>query len=199
MRKVLSRSLLTAAATTGVLAAAAGYAQADAGAGSSNSGSPGLLSGNTLEAPVDTPVNACGNTADVVGLLNPVFGNTCVTDADQGRGPRQQSPQQPDAEQPQQQPPGEQDSSRHTGRQQEKPVEQSSVPAPAAEPAAAPAGSPARGQAAAPVAETSSPGVTEQMLAETGSAGTGTAAAVGFGVLVGGVVLYRRASRRRGC
>jgi hypothetical protein len=28
--------------------------------------------------PVHVPVNACGNTADVIGLLNPAFGNTCV-------------------------------------------------------------------------------------------------------------------------
>ncbi|NEE48174.1 chaplin, partial [Streptomyces sp. SID8455] len=24
------------------------------------------------------PVNVCGNTINVVGLLNPAFGNTCV-------------------------------------------------------------------------------------------------------------------------
>lgn len=29
------------------------------------------------------PVNVCGNTINVVGLLNPAFGNTCVN----GGGP----------------------------------------------------------------------------------------------------------------
>ncbi|MEV0846527.1 chaplin [Streptomyces sp. NPDC049954] len=41
-------------------------------------GSPGVLSGNLLQAPVDVPVNLCGNTVDVLALLNPVFGNACA-------------------------------------------------------------------------------------------------------------------------
>ncbi|TLS46375.1 DUF320 domain-containing protein [Streptomyces montanus] len=41
-----------------------------------NSG--GLLSGNVVQAPVSIPVNACGNSVNVVGLLNPAAGNTCV-------------------------------------------------------------------------------------------------------------------------
>jgi hypothetical protein len=28
--------------------------------------------------PVHVPVNVCGNTISVIGLLNPAFGNTCV-------------------------------------------------------------------------------------------------------------------------
>ncbi|MET7725521.1 chaplin [Streptomyces mirabilis] len=40
-------------------------------------GSPGVLSGNHAQAPVDVPVNACGNSVDVVALLNPAFGNRC--------------------------------------------------------------------------------------------------------------------------
>ncbi|CAM5456438.1 Small membrane protein OS=Streptomyces fumanus OX=67302 GN=GCM10018772_46150 PE=4 SV=1 [Streptomyces fumanus] len=24
------------------------------------------------------PVNICGNTVDVIGVLNPTFGNTCI-------------------------------------------------------------------------------------------------------------------------
>ncbi|MEU8507676.1 chaplin [Streptomyces brevispora] len=42
--------------------------------------SPGVLSGNLIQAPVDIPVNACGNTVDVVGALNPAFGNRCEND-----------------------------------------------------------------------------------------------------------------------
>lgn len=78
MRKVLSRSILTAAATTGAVAIGAGCAQADAHAEGGGSGSPGVLSGNSVEVPVDAPVNVCGNTADVVGLVNPAFGNACT-------------------------------------------------------------------------------------------------------------------------
>lgn len=41
-------------------------------------GSAGLLSGNVVQAPVSIPVNACGNTVNVIGLLNPTGANTCV-------------------------------------------------------------------------------------------------------------------------
>jgi hypothetical protein len=43
-------------------------------------GSPGVLSGNVVQVPVHVPVNVCGNTIDVIGLLNPAFGNKCVND-----------------------------------------------------------------------------------------------------------------------
>ncbi|WP_329459657.1 chaplin [Streptomyces sp. NBC_01497] len=61
-----------------VLAGGAGMAAADAGAGAAAVGSPGVLSGNILQVPVHVPVNLCGNTVNVVGLLNPAFGNTCA-------------------------------------------------------------------------------------------------------------------------
>ena len=51
---------------------------ADAGAQGGAVGSPGVLSGNVIQAPINVPVNVCGNTINVVGLLNPAFGNTCV-------------------------------------------------------------------------------------------------------------------------
>ncbi|WP_442940664.1 chaplin [Nostoc sp.] len=41
-------------------------------------GSPGVLSGNLVQVPVHVPVNVCGNSISVIGLLNPAFGNTCV-------------------------------------------------------------------------------------------------------------------------
>ncbi|WP_030411664.1 chaplin [Streptomyces sp. NRRL S-1448] len=40
--------------------------------------SPGIGSGNLVQAPVHVPVNACGNTVSVVGILNPSFGNPCL-------------------------------------------------------------------------------------------------------------------------
>jgi hypothetical protein len=40
--------------------------------------SPGVVSGNLVQVPVHVPVNACGNTVSVIGLLNPAFGNYCV-------------------------------------------------------------------------------------------------------------------------
>ncbi|MFD7108289.1 chaplin [Streptomyces celluloflavus] len=40
--------------------------------------SPGVVSGNLVQVPVHVPVNACGNTISVIGLLNPAFGNYCA-------------------------------------------------------------------------------------------------------------------------
>ncbi|POX41962.1 hypothetical protein C3486_07005 [Streptomyces sp. Ru73] len=80
MRQVLAKGLLAAAATTGVLGVTGGAAFADAGASSESSNSPGVLSGNTVEAPVELPANACGNGVDVIGALNPSFGNGCASD-----------------------------------------------------------------------------------------------------------------------
>ena len=62
----------TATGATGTHAS--GGASAHGGA----SNSPGILSGNNVQVPIDVPVNACGDTVNVIGLLNPAFGNTCV-------------------------------------------------------------------------------------------------------------------------
>lgn len=43
-------------------------------------GSPGVLSGNVVQVPIHIPVNVCGNTVNVIGLLNPAFGNACIND-----------------------------------------------------------------------------------------------------------------------
>ncbi len=55
----------------------AGMAMADAGAQGEAVHSPGVGSGNVVQVPVHIPVNVCGNTVNVVGLLNPAFGNHC--------------------------------------------------------------------------------------------------------------------------
>ncbi|MFI5757576.1 chaplin [Streptomyces sp. NPDC051569] len=57
---------------------AAAPAMADAGAEGAAVGSPGVLSGNVVQVPVHVPINLCGNSINVIGLLNPTFGNTCV-------------------------------------------------------------------------------------------------------------------------
>jgi hypothetical protein len=77
MNRVARKGLVTAMVAGGVLASA-GYAQADSAAEGAGAGSPGVLSGNTVQVPVDVPANVCGNTVNVVGLLNPAMGNRCV-------------------------------------------------------------------------------------------------------------------------
>ncbi|MGW0365267.1 chaplin [Streptomyces sp. NPDC002990] len=68
-------------ATAGLAAAgAAGSAVADATAEGAAVGSPGVLSGNLLQVPVHIPINVCGNSVNVVGALNPAFGNVCIND-----------------------------------------------------------------------------------------------------------------------
>lgn len=89
MRQVTRKGLITVAAATGVLAVTGGYAHADSGANGSSSNSPGVASGNTVQVPVDVPVNVCGNTVNVIGLLNPATGNKCGNashDSDGGYG-----------------------------------------------------------------------------------------------------------------
>ncbi|WP_078967034.1 chaplin [Streptomyces sp. WM6378] len=77
MRRVAMKGLVTAVAAGGVLAAT-GYAYADSNADGSADSSPGVLAGNSVQLPVNVPVNVCGNTVDVLGLLNPSAGNTCA-------------------------------------------------------------------------------------------------------------------------
>ncbi|WSD65564.1 chaplin [Streptomyces sp. NBC_00510] len=58
----------------GAASAHSGGAQAHGGA----KNSPGVVSGNVIQVPVHVPVNVCGNTISVIGLLNPAIGNVCV-------------------------------------------------------------------------------------------------------------------------
>ncbi|WP_328299151.1 chaplin [Streptomyces sp. NBC_00435] len=82
MTKRLVRGTTIAAAGAAMLLGGAGLASAYGGDGATANGltgeAPGVLSGSLLQVPVDVPVNVCGNTVDVIALLNPAFGNTCV-------------------------------------------------------------------------------------------------------------------------
>jgi hypothetical protein len=82
MKRVTRNGLIAAAAASGALAAVV-PAHADSAADGAAAGSPGLISGNTVQLPVHVPVNLCGNTVNVAGLLNPAAGNRC---ANQGAG-----------------------------------------------------------------------------------------------------------------
>ncbi|MEV6753701.1 chaplin [Streptomyces sp. NPDC051214] len=73
-----AKALALSTVAVAAMAGSAGIAAADAGAEGAAVGSPGVLSGNMAQVPVHIPVNVCGNTVNVIGLLNPAFGNTCV-------------------------------------------------------------------------------------------------------------------------
>ncbi|MFB7373134.1 chaplin [Streptomyces sp. NPDC056222] len=78
MRQIRRSGLATLMVTGGALALSAGAAHADSGAQGAAIGSPGVISGNTVQLPVHAPVNVCGNTVNVIGLLNPAAGNRCA-------------------------------------------------------------------------------------------------------------------------
>ncbi|MFB6892194.1 chaplin [Kitasatospora sp. NPDC056327] len=73
-RTALAAGVLASAA----LLAGAGTAAADSVAHGVAANSPGVLSGNQIQIPVHIPINICGNSINILGALNPAFGNTCI-------------------------------------------------------------------------------------------------------------------------
>ncbi|MEV7994179.1 chaplin ChpG [Streptomyces sp. NPDC086077] len=76
----IAKGLVLTSVAAATAAGTAGVAAADSGAQAAAAHSPGVLSGNVLQVPVHVPVNVCGNTVDIIGLLNPAFGNECTND-----------------------------------------------------------------------------------------------------------------------
>ncbi|MFH8734266.1 MULTISPECIES: chaplin [unclassified Streptomyces] len=69
--------IVTAALGAATVLAGAGVASADSDTDGSAANSPGFLSGNVIQLPIDIPVNACGDSVSVIGLLNPALGSGC--------------------------------------------------------------------------------------------------------------------------
>ncbi|MEU3601498.1 chaplin [Streptomyces sp. NPDC006798] len=69
-----------AALVAGILLAlgSAAPAMADSNANGAAANSPGVLSGNVIQVPVHVPINVCGNTVNIIALLNPTLGNVCA-------------------------------------------------------------------------------------------------------------------------
>lgn len=77
------------AGSAALVMAGAGAASAGSEADGAAVGSPGVLSGNNVQVPVHIPVNLCGNSLNLVGVLNPTFGNFCANiDGDDDHGDR---------------------------------------------------------------------------------------------------------------
>lgn len=62
-------------ATGALVVVGAGAAMADTSAHGFAADSPGVVSGNNVQAPIHIPVNITGNTVSVIGLLNSAFDN----------------------------------------------------------------------------------------------------------------------------
>jgi len=61
-----------------------GIAQADTTANGAATNSPGLLSGNLIQIPINAPINVCGNSISVIGILDTATGNTCANSGSAG-------------------------------------------------------------------------------------------------------------------
>jgi LPXTG-motif cell wall-anchored protein len=192
-----------AAAATGLLAAYGAPAFADSEAEAQAAGSPGVVSGNAIQVPISVPVNICGNTIDIIGLLNPAVGNTCMTnteveDEDDSRphnpgGGNPHHPHNPPGyghEEPpanhEEEPPGYGHEDPPAPGQENPPTEQ-----PPAEDQKPPSEeqppSEEHGAPSAPVPHGEVP-----QLAETGAAGTAAAGAAAAALIGAGALLYRR-------
>ncbi|MEU6375972.1 chaplin [Streptomyces sp. NPDC046909] len=79
MRRVTRNGVIAVAAVSGAMAVTMPV-YADSAADGTAADSPGVISGNTIQLPVHVPVNVCGNTVNVVGILNPAAGNTCANE-----------------------------------------------------------------------------------------------------------------------
>ncbi|MEU9183286.1 chaplin [Streptomyces sp. NPDC048484] len=82
----IAKAAGVALGTSAVVLSGAGLAMADAGAEGKAVGSPGVASGNVIQVPVHVPVNVCGNTVNVIALLNPAFGNECANHSEPDKG-----------------------------------------------------------------------------------------------------------------
>jgi hypothetical protein len=74
----MMRKALVVAGAAALALGTGGVAFADAGAGATASDSPGVLSGNVVEIPMHLPLNLCGDSIGLVGLLSPSADNGCV-------------------------------------------------------------------------------------------------------------------------
>ncbi|MFB7930887.1 MULTISPECIES: chaplin [Streptomyces] len=142
----------------------------DDGAGADASavvkGSPGVLSGNNVQAPVDLPLNVCGNSVDGAAALNSAYGNDCENESsggghghhtppkDEEKTPPVKEVPTPDEDEPSSSTPDTEDSS----VTEEEVVEEGPLP----------------------------------QLAETGSEAMAAASAASAALIIGGVMMYRR-------
>ncbi|MFJ8645614.1 chaplin [Streptomyces sp. NPDC093546] len=74
----IAKAAVIIAGTGAVALSGTGMAVAAAEADAAAVNSPGVISGNVLQVPIHVPINLCGNTINLVGLLNPTFGNFCA-------------------------------------------------------------------------------------------------------------------------
>ncbi|MFH8370686.1 chaplin [Streptomyces sp. NPDC018031] len=76
--KNIKKLAATTIAAGGLVLAGAGVASAAGSTAHGDAvGSPGVVSGNVLQVPVKVSANVCGDSVDIIGLVNPAAGNAC--------------------------------------------------------------------------------------------------------------------------
>ncbi len=182
--------MVAAAAATGVLSLCGSPVFADSGAEASTAGSPGVLSGNSVQIPLHVPVNICGNTVDVVAALNPAFGNACGNGRTAPAAPAAPAP--PAVTVPAQSTPV--DGSGTAEAPRSPVVSQHTPAAPVPVHHQTSQGTPQYQQPhlVTPVVDDGTQAESTPALAETGGEGILAASAVSVALLAGGLVLYRR-------
>ncbi|RSS36156.1 chaplin [Streptomyces sp. WAC08241] len=130
-------------------------------------GSPGVGSGNNVQVPVDVPVNVCGNSVSVIGLLNPAAGNDCANEAEPTRPGNPETPGNPGN-------PGNPGTPETPGTPGTPQTDDGSN---------------------TPGAQTVTPPRAVEELAETGAAPLGVIVPAGAGLLLAGSLIYRRSRR----
>ncbi|MFF2805590.1 chaplin [Streptomyces sp. NPDC058000] len=74
--KYAKAAAVAAGTLMGVGAAAPAFVDAHAAGVAKRS--PGVISGNVVQMPIRVQINVCGDMIDIIGILNPEFGNRCI-------------------------------------------------------------------------------------------------------------------------
>lgn len=82
MQGFAKKGLFLTAVASGLLVGGSGFAYADSSATGSTSNEDGSLSGNTAEAPIDAPIQVCGDTANGIAALDEAKDDDCTDSTD---------------------------------------------------------------------------------------------------------------------
>ncbi|MET7301289.1 chaplin [Embleya sp. NPDC005575] len=189
MHQFAKKGLLVVITTTGALASAAvGVANAGSAADGAAVGSPGVASGNNIQIPIHVPVNVCGNTVNVIGALNPAFGNHCVN-ASNPTHPPQIKP--PATKPPTTKPPTTHPPTTHPPATKPPTMKPPTTGGTSGGTTGGTTGGSTGGSSAGATGDTTGGSTSTGSLAQTGSNAL-TVAPIGAALLLGGFVLYRR-------
>ncbi len=166
--------MFAAAAATGILSLYGSPALADTDATAVAKDSPGVLAGNTVQVPIEVPVNVCGNSVAVIAAFNTAIGNSCENTT-YGYGDYGVEEDTPPAPSPSQTPP----------------VSKPTPPPTRISETHRPTHPPKQHSETPPTTSVEKP-VEPPQLAETGTGALVAASAASAALIAGGAMMYRR-------